>query len=190
MKTEYDLTKYIEKQALAAGAILVGTTVIRKVEPVIIFAFPFTDRWFFKQFWHNTKAFSHEYLISRHVQNVVSAILRKEGYRADKKDLLSVYGDFRPLAAAAGFGDWGRNGLIVNRDYGSNMLFSAIFTDAPICAKELRSDVQHVLYCRDCGKCIEACPQKAFQNGYFDFNRCFVKSILGCAECLKACCKK
>lgn len=49
MNNDNDLSDYITKKTLAEGALLVGFTKIRIVEPVIVFAFPFTDKWFLNQ---------------------------------------------------------------------------------------------------------------------------------------------
>ena len=46
MENKNDLSNYITKKAIAEGALLVGFTKIRVVEPVIIFGLPFTDKWF------------------------------------------------------------------------------------------------------------------------------------------------
>ena len=49
MENKDDLSNYITKTAIAEGALLVGFTKIRVIEPVIVFAFPFTDKWFLKR---------------------------------------------------------------------------------------------------------------------------------------------
>ena len=122
MKTGNDLSDYITKNAIAEGAILVGFTKIRIVEPVIVFAFPFTDKWFLNQPLKVAKMLKKEYSISKHVQDTTSKILKSEGYTTKQKSVMSIYGDFRPLAVSAGLGQWGRNGIIVNSDYGAGLL--------------------------------------------------------------------
>ena len=84
--------------------------------------------WFLKQIARTSKELTRDSLISKHVHDEVTDILNKEGYQSNRKSVLSLYGDFRPLAVAAGLGEWGRNGLIVNEKFGAEMLFSAIFT--------------------------------------------------------------
>lgn len=43
------------------------------------------------------------------------------------KGVFSIYGDLRPLAVKAGFGEWSKNGLITNDKYGTDFLITAIF---------------------------------------------------------------
>ena len=78
------------------------------------------------------KIIKKEYGISKHVQEIISKILKSEGYTTQHKSIMSIYGDFRPLAVSAGLGEWGRNGIIVNKDYGAGLLFAATFTNAPL----------------------------------------------------------
>ncbi|MCK4257985.1 MAG: epoxyqueuosine reductase [Halanaerobiales bacterium] len=185
-----DLMNEINTTAKKNGAILVGSTKIRRTEPVIIFAFPFLDEWFFNHPFTLTKRLVEEYLTSKNVHNITAKILTKEGYRAKYKTILSLFGDFRPLAVAAGLGEWGRNGLVVNKDYGSGLLFSAIFTNAPLeVSKPLTPQIPATMetHCTSCGQCIEACPANAFADGKFHYYRCLPHALRGCGECLKAC---
>lgn len=189
-----ELFNEITQTAQKNGALLIGTTKIRRTEPVILFAFPFSDTWFFKQPFSLSKSLGNDYLVSRQVQNLTAKILQSEGYRAEYKTIFSLFGDFRPLAVAASLGQWGRNGLVVNKKYGSDLLFAGIFTDAPIEAAEpLTPDqlgirtTEEDTHCTACGQCIQACPVDAFNGGRFHYSRCFPKAIQGCAECIKAC---
>ncbi|MBU3114165.1 4Fe-4S binding protein [Clostridium lacusfryxellense] len=186
MENQNDLSDYITKRALAQGAILVGYTKIRVLDPVIIFGFPFTDKWFLKEPLNISKLLKKEYSISKHVQNITSKILKSEGYTTQHKSIMSVYGDFRPLAVSAGLGVWGRNGIIVNNDYGAGILFAATFTNAPLKPSFITKDTNH---CTNCDKCINACPGKAFENNTFHVYRCIPNTIKGCNECLKVCTK-
>lgn len=187
----YDhLTDYLRKKALAEGALLVGFIKIRKVEPVIIFGFPFTDNWFLKQPIKITKRIHKEYFASKHVQDITAKTLKSEGYTAHYKTIMSIYGDFRPLAVSAGLGEWGRNGIIVNKDHGSGLLFAAIFTNAPLKSSVNTQGNEHQKHCTNCEQCIKACPSKAFENNRFRIYRCVPNALKGCAECLKVCTKK
>ncbi|MCW3488931.1 4Fe-4S ferredoxin [Dethiobacter alkaliphilus] len=180
-----DLAHYIRQTALRKGAVLVGFTKIRKVEPVILLAFPFSDTWFLRQPAIITKQLATTLKVSRHVQGIVAGILRSQGYLARHKSILSVYGDFRPLAVAAGLGEWGRNGIITNRKYGSALLFAATFTNAPLpSATPPAMDSRH---CSHCSECIRACPADAFTPFGFSATRCLAYSLKGCAQCLLVC---
>ncbi|HZK25765.1 MAG TPA: hypothetical protein VFC74_10340 [Oscillospiraceae bacterium] len=57
----------------------------------------------------------------------IKKLLKKYGYRRIwAKGVFSIYGDLRPLAVAAGLGQW-ENGLVANAKYGSDFLISGIF---------------------------------------------------------------
>lgn len=190
MNTHDDLYEYIKNNAINNGALLVGTTKIRKVEPLLIFAFPFTNDWFLHKPYKAVKMFGKKYCVSKHVLDITADTLKSQGYSANYKTIMSLYGDFRPLAVAAGLGEWGRNGLVVNKNHGSALLFAAIFTNAPL--KETNYEVQKEKekHCSNCEQCLNACPANAFEENSFHISRCLPYAIRGCAECLKACTKK
>ncbi|MDF2545543.1 MAG: hypothetical protein K0R93_441 [Anaerosolibacter sp.] len=184
------LENHIKATALQEGALLVGFTKIRRVDPVILLGFPFTDQWFLKEPLQTALMLGKEYSVSKHVQDVIAKKLRAEGYTAYYKTVLSLYGDFRPLAVSAGLGQWGRNGLVVNKDYGSGLLFAALFTNAPLEPSIENQQQGCQEHCTSCGQCIEACPGKAFTNNRFHTYNCLSYTMKGCAECLRACSKK
>ena len=126
------------------------------------------------------------------MQNLVAEIIRKEGYRAEYKTVLSLFGDFRPLAISAGLGEWGRNGLVVTKESGSGVLFAALFTDAPLEVAEpltpdlLAQPTSAEGNCTSCNQCVDACPAGAIKiNG----NKVWVKEdiCIGCGVCQNAC---
>jgi epoxyqueuosine reductase len=178
------MTNYIKATALSCGAIDVGFTYIRKVEPVIIMAFPFSEKWFFKAPFALTKKLGADYLLSKYTQDVISNKLKGDGYSVHYKTIFSLYGDFRPLAVSAGLGNWGRNGLLVNKNHGSGLLFCALFTNAPLSIEETKMENHH---CKGCNACIEVCPVKAFSGGFFNSSKCAPHLLKGCGECLIAC---
>jgi epoxyqueuosine reductase len=182
-----ELQDYITKKALNNGAILVGYTKIRKVEPVIVLGFPYSDKWFFNYPITLTKKAWDVYKISKNIQDIIAKTLRDEGYRVEYKTIFSLYGDFRPLAVSAGLGEWGRNGLVVNKKYGSNLLFAAMFTDAPLKAYNQGYNSHTGNHCISCNECINSCPANAFENNKFHLYRCLPYSMRGCGECLKSC---
>jgi epoxyqueuosine reductase len=187
MKNEDNLSDYITKKSISEGALLVGFTKIRVVEPVIVFAFPFTEKWFAKQPLNIAKMLKKEYSLSKQVQDITSKVLKSEGYTCKHKSILSIYGDFRPLAVSAGLGEWGRNGIVVNKEYGAGLLFAATFTNAPLQQSLINKSTNH---CTNCEECINSCPGKAFENGTFHASRCIPYTIRGCCECLNVCTKK
>ncbi|MGE5422808.1 MAG: 4Fe-4S ferredoxin [Ignavibacteriales bacterium] len=183
------LQNYLFDTALNNGAQLTGCTMIRKVEPVIILGFPYMDGWFLKYPYLATKRLGEEYMVSRQAINSLCKILQSEGYSAAGKSVLSMWGDFRPLAVAAGLGDWGRNGLVVNKEHGSKLLFAAVFTDAPLqpTSPDTSGQTTDEHSCDDCEECVRSCPARAFEGQHFNAYRCMAKVMKGCSDCLQSC---
>ena len=74
----------------------------------------------------------------------------------------------RSIAHRAGLGFIGRNHMLVNPDFGSQIFLGEIVTDL-----KLRSDRPIKRRCRDCDKCIKSCPTGALGfDGSFDATRC------------------
>jgi epoxyqueuosine reductase len=108
----------------------------------------------------------------------------------------------RAIARRAGLGFIGRNHMLVNPDFGSQIFLGEIVTDL-----KLRPDRPIKRRCRDCDKCIKSCPMGALGfDGSFDATRCISyltteyegiipKSLagkigcrlFGCDECVLAC---
>ena len=186
MESHAQLKSYLKQKALSQGALLFGTTKIRRVEPVIVLGFPFTAKWFLKNPLRVAGMLSREYAASKHVQDCLATILHRCGYSAHYKTIWSLYGDFRPIAVAAGLGEWGRNGIVVNKNHGSGLLFAAVFTNAPLAADTQQN---HGLesHCTTCEQCIAACPGHAFDQHGFHAHRCLPNCLKGCTACITAC---
>jgi epoxyqueuosine reductase QueG len=60
-------------------------------------------------------------------------------------------------ATSAGLGWIGKNGLLINPEYGPRLSLATILTDAPL---EVDTPVEHSL-CGDCGMCRDYCPSDA-----------------------------
>ena len=70
---------------------------------------------------------------------------------------------YRIMAQAAGLGETGLSGLFLTPEYGPRQRFAMLLTDA-----ELEADKPFQPYlCKDCGKCVPACPLQALspENG-------------------------
>jgi epoxyqueuosine reductase len=74
----------------------------------------------------------------------------------------------RDLAAEAGLGWIGRNGCLLNRQFGSYLLLAEIITDLP-----LPPDSPAENRCGRCRACLRACPTGAIgEDGLVDSRRC------------------
>jgi reductive dehalogenase len=69
-----------------------------------------------------------------------------------------------PMAIQAGLGEYGRNGLVITREFGPRVRFGKIFTDMPLAHDQpIRFGVRE--FCEECRRCSNACPVKAIAQG-------------------------
>ena len=71
----------------------------------------------------------------------------------------------REIAFKAGLGWWGRNNLLVNKDYGSQIRLVTVLTDM-----ELEPNEPSTEDCGECFACLDACPAGAIAEEKKDFN--------------------
>jgi epoxyqueuosine reductase QueG len=103
-----------------------------------------------------------------------------------------------PAALACGFGELGKHGNIINRQFGSSFRLSAVVTDMPLVpdeADEFGADE----FCTRCQVCINACPVSAItddkqyvrgvEKWYVDFDKCipYFNETHGCGICIAVC---
>lgn len=103
-----------------------------------------------------------------------------------------------PPAIAAGFGELGKHGSLINRQYGSSFRLSAVTTEMPLLADapdEFGADD----FCTNCQVCTKACPPGAIsetkqtvrgiEKWYVDFDKCipYFGEALGCGICIARC---
>jgi epoxyqueuosine reductase len=76
----------------------------------------------------------------------------------------------REVARLAGLGWYGRNNLLVNPRFGSQVRYCTVLTDMPLPAdKPLNAD------CGTCRECIAGCPAGAIVDGAFNRDACHAK---------------
>jgi NAD-dependent dihydropyrimidine dehydrogenase PreA subunit len=103
-----------------------------------------------------------------------------------------------PHALAAGFGELGKHGSIINRRLGSSFRLACVTTDLPL-APTPPDRFGADEFCFGCRVCTDACPpgaigpDKVLVRGevkwYVDFDRClpYFAATHGCAVCLAVC---
>ena len=103
-----------------------------------------------------------------------------------------------PPAIECGFGELGKHGSIINKDYGSSFRLAAVLTDLPL---EVTPRVSYNVddFCSRCQVCSNACPpdailpEKTHVRGelkwYVDFDKCimFFNEHSGCSICIAVC---
>lgn len=131
--------------------------------------------------------------------------IRNLGYRAAASandTALAV-----PYAIKAGLGEYGRNQMVITREFGPRIRFSKIFTDLPLAHDApIRFGLRQ--FCDICERCAKACPPKALPFGppsehgtnrssikgvrkwTADCEKCFgywAKLSTDCAICMRVC---
>lgn len=103
-----------------------------------------------------------------------------------------------PPAIECGFGELGKHGSIINKDYGSSFRLAAVLTDIPLVPTE-RAYYDVDDFCSRCQVCANACPPEAIMpekvhvrgelKWYVDFDKCipFFNENAGCAICIAVC---
>jgi ferredoxin len=103
-----------------------------------------------------------------------------------------------PAALAAGFGELGKHGSIINRQLGSSLRLAGVVSDLPLVA-----DGPDIFgaddFCTHCQVCTNACPPDAIhrdkqtvrgeQKWFVDFDKCmpYFADQWGCGICIAVC---
>jgi ferredoxin len=103
-----------------------------------------------------------------------------------------------PAAIAAGLGELGKHGSMINREFGSCFRLSAVTTDVPL-EHDAPEDIGADDFCLNCQVCVNACPPDAIYNEkqmvrgvekwYVDFDKCipYFGDTLACGICVAVC---
>lgn len=130
----------------------------------------------------------------------VTEFIQKEGYQAlpipasqvvDWQNL-KAHLSHREIAYLAGLGWQGRNNLLVNPEYGSQVRYVTILTTYPLTTNHPIKDS-----CSGCKSCIVVCPAGAIAENSFSLEKCYTKlkefvktekiSQHICGICVKVC---
>ena len=98
------------------------------------------------------------YPVVRHVAIKLTSFIQHLGYNA-------IHGQDVPLKYVAdriGLGCYGKNGILMTKEYGSYIALRDILTDAPLEPDEF----QKMSFCQDCDLCLKACPTGALYAPY------------------------
>ncbi len=126
----------------------------------------------------------------------LSDYLREKGYATEVAHPYGGLVNFSPLAQKTGIGFIGKNGLLITPESGPGQKISAIFVS--IANLPVKNENEHVWipeYCKRCGKCIKACPEKALieeetccgePEVKFKQELC-IGCSQGCTYCIEAC---
>lgn len=83
-----------------------------------------------------------------------------------------------PYAIKAGLGEYGRNQMVLTREFGPRVRFSKIFTSLPLHV-DTPKPLGLAAYCNACTICAEACPPKALPLGSPEFESGSPSTIKG-----------
>jgi len=101
--------------------------------------------------------------------------LRREGYRyfsippdSDRiknKFVSSLFSFFphKMAATSAGIGWIGKNGLLINAEYGPRLSLATVITDAPL---QVSSPIEFS-HCGECSLCVEFCPSGSLTGNHW-----------------------
>jgi len=103
-----------------------------------------------------------------------------------------------PPALECGFGELGKHGSIINKEYGSSFRLAAVLTNIPLIpTPKVSYGVDD--FCSRCQVCANACPPDAIlpekvpvrgtEKWYVDFDKCipFFNENFGCGICIAVC---
>lgn len=122
------------------------------------------------------------YQLNKNLKKLQDYFVEDE-YKTSIQNAFSLTGDLRIFVERAGLGSKGANELILNPDYGANLIYAVLFTDY----EQLPSSKRIDDVCNRCYRCWEACPGNALGPEGLSIKRCLPYSLRACQECVDAC---
>lgn len=119
---------------------------------------------------------------------------RATGYGSPRRTPVNLV----PAAIAAGLGELGKHGSLINRDLGSCFRLAYVLTELPL-LPDRPDDFGADDFCLNCQLCTKECPPEAIsdekqlvrgvERWYVDFDRCvpYFNDNYGCGLCLAVC---
>lgn len=134
------------------------------------------------------------------MSNLLAAWIREQGWEAAPRPGPRPTGDIPliPPAIAAGLGQLGKHGSLINPEHGASFRLAAVTTTMPLVA-DTPVDAGVDEFCSQCQVCTRVCPpdaifeQKQTVRGtskwYVDFDRCvpYFNDHYGCGICIAEC---
>ena len=143
--------------------------VLENCRSVIIIGTPFSRESYFGTPSEYTDVRNATYKKMDAMAKEVAKLIKKEGYVTKTVGSLGgkwiggfTHGNIslKHAAEIAGLGVIGKNYLLINKDYGTRLWFTAVLTDVELTPDQKSNDD----VCNKCNKCIEACPSGALDN--------------------------
>lgn len=126
--------------------------------------------------------------------------LRKNGFNAEAGPALGGATNYVLLARAAGLGEIGKHGLLINEHFGPSLRIAVIYTEIENLPVALDNPYEWVNdFCLKCRSCVKHCPASAiyeqatiFEDAteqHIDYQKCAVPfaNNHGCTLCIKNC---
>lgn len=115
---------------------------------------------------------------------ILSYYIRELGYDA-RNHMDGNYLVVAPLVAAdAGIGEFGRNGLIITKQYGACVRLGVVTTDMPLIPdKKEYFGVKE--FCTECGRCARTCPGKAISKTDMEEHDGVLRWKINAEECYR-----
>ena len=135
---------------------------------VFIFSYQETKKWMIENNRHEIAAYSlgfegldYHFEVKRRLELITNLLLAKS---ETLKSFISL--DTQPilerdLAYRSGLGWFGKNSMLINKNYGSYFIIGSILLNEKLDLSKTVMDVDH---CGQCQKCIEACPTQAIDG--------------------------